>query len=115
MFDPRFLAGPAQLVVGLLLLGISYRLSWVHPVNRVFRLGPYVTPEGLEVLLRLRLTMFSFGCMLVSGAASRITYWFAARDVYNKWVVLFGSLEAGLAMWAASLAVVAGYRLWIVN
>lgn len=114
MFDlePRILAGPAQVIVGLVLTGIAIRLWTVHPVNRVFRLGPYVTEAGMRALLRLRSTFAAIGLAFVSGGAARTHFWFSSRQVSDPVVAFFGSLEAGLAVWAAFLAIHKAVLLW---
>ena len=112
MMDPRILTGPALLAAGGLLLFISGRLWLVHPVNRVFRVGPFVTPKGLEALLGLRMILCAFGLLIAESGVYRIAYWLFERDVNARAVVLLGSLETGLALWVAYLSIVAGVRIW---
>lgn len=109
MFDARILAGPALLALGAGFLFLSLRLWMVRPLNRVFRLGPYVTEAGMRAVLRLRFTSFAFGSFLAVQGLANVIFWFGERHVYNPLVQLLGSLGAGLGVWAASLM---GLGLW---
>lgn len=110
--EPRFLIGPAECVIGVLMVVIAYRLWAVHPLDKVLRLGPYMTPEGLKILLAIRIEFFAFGSVLVVGGFTRFLYWFGHRNVNDPFVLLFGSMEALLSLWAAALAINMAVRLW---
>ncbi len=113
-FDPRFLVGPAMLIIGALHLAVSYRLTVVHPVNRVFRLGPFLTPAGLVALLSLRLFLLAMGLFLVAwGAANIYFWWFASADPFDSTVQFLGALGTGFAVWSAGQALWLAYKLWV--
>ena len=112
MLDPRYLTGPALIVVGTLLLYIANRLWMVHPINRVFRLGPFVTAEGMESLLRMRVTFLAFGLLLTESGVYRCAYWYFDQRVDAPWIMFLGALETGLSLWAACLALIGGFRIW---
>ena len=112
MIDTRFLTGPALILIGALLLTIALRLTLVHPINRVFRVGPFVTERGMKALLNMRIVFYAFGLLLVESGVFRCAYWYVYQDIHHPAVVFLGSLEAGLAVWSAGLAIMAAARLW---
>lgn len=112
-FDPRTLTGPSLVIIGALFLFIALRLWLVHPLNRVFRIGPFVTEEGLRAVLGMRATFFAFGCFFITQGGSGMTYWWIAnRDETYPPVVLLGSAATCFSIWAGFLAVRAAWRLW---
>lgn len=112
-FEARVLTGPAMLVIGSLFLWVAYRLWAVSPINRVFRLGPYVTEEGIKAVVRLRLYFLALGLFLTMQGMSNITFWFiAGRNIQSFAVQFQGSLAAGFAVFAAVKTVVVMLRLW---
>ncbi len=115
-FEPRLLTGPSQIVIGVVFLLLGLRLWLVHPVNRVFRLGPFVTERGLKAVMGLRLLLSNLGLFFATQGAASVRYWFAAgRDVQDPTVVLLGSMSAVFAVTAATLLCVATWRLWRVR
>jgi len=116
MIDPRILTGPCLVIIGCLMLFVAGRLYLVHPLNRVFRLGPFVTERGIKAVLNMRVLFLAFGLFFVTHGASSVTFWLvASRDLHNPYVAALGSLSAGFAIWAAVLAVIAAVRLWRVK
>lgn len=111
-FDPRMITGPALVVMGALFLLMAWRLWRVHPLNRVFRLGPYVTEQGMKEVIRLRLTFASFGLFFLVQGATGIVFWYHSRDVNDPLVAFLGSLAAGLGVWAAYMAAVRLLWIW---
>lgn len=112
MFDPRFLTGPAFFGIGLFLFVISIRLWVVHPVNRVFRLGRFVTEDGMTALLNARVVFLAYGLLGLTSGMTRCIYWFGSRQVYDPAVMFLGSLETGLAIWSALLSASVAFRIW---
>lgn len=110
--DLRFLSGPAMLVLGVCFLILAARLWWVHPVNRVFRIGRYVTEEGIRAVVRLRVTFIAFGSFLTFYGLASVVFWFTERGVFDPLVQFLGSLGAGLGVWAAGMALLDLWRLW---
>lgn len=104
-----------MIVLGGLMLFLAIRMWLVHPLNRVFRLGPFVTPRGIEAVLRLRLTLLLLGAFLFVQGLTSAVFWWARRDVSDPVVQYLGSLGAGLGIWAAVLLTTAVLRLWRVS
>lgn len=115
MIDLRYATGPALIIVGAVLLTVAVRLWMVHPINRVFRIGPFVTERGMRAVLGLRTIFLAYGLLLVESGTFRCAYWYLYQDVDAPVVAFLGSLETGLAFWAAALSVRAAYRLWHVQ
>lgn len=55
-------------VIGGSLLWLATVMWREHPINRVFRLGPYVTEKGLRALLGLWPFLFLFGAFVTACA-----------------------------------------------
>ncbi len=115
MFEPRVLTGPAFIVIGAVLLWIFLRLWLVAPINRVFRLGPFITERGMIALLTGRPVFLAYGLLGIVSGVCRCTYWFFVRQVNAPIVLYLGSLETGLAIWAAYLSVHTALRVWLVR
>lgn len=111
MFDARILVGPAMLLLGGGFLFLSLRLWLVRPLNRVFRLGPFVTERGMRALLNLRFTSFAFGAFLTVQGLANVVFWYGTQQVYNPLVQALGSLAAGLGGWAVWLMLRGLWRL----
>lgn len=58
----------AYYIIAGVLLWMAAQLWKEHPVNRVFRLGPYLTEEGLRALLNGWYFVFLFGAFILSCA-----------------------------------------------
>ncbi|MBI0474209.1 hypothetical protein D9601_02365 [Sphingomonas sp. MA1305] len=112
MFDARLLVGPAMLALGLGFVFLSVRLWAVRPLNRVFRLGPFVTEKGMVAILNLRFTSFAFGAFFVVQGLTAIIFWYGTQDIRNPLVQALGSLGAGLGLWAVFLMYRGLWRVW---
>ena len=113
MFDPRILTGPLMIALGSGFLFLSARLWWVRPLNRVFRLGPYVTEQGMRAVLNLRFTSFAFGAFLaVQGLTMTVFWWLRDREINDPLVQALGSLSTGLGVWAVLLMARGIWRVW---
>jgi len=112
MFEPRYLTGPALMVVGFLLLYVSWQIWRVHPVNRVFILGPLVTEAGMIALLHQRLLFLAFGLLMTESGIYRCVYWYVDPRVNAPSVMFLGAMETVFSLWSAYLAVNAGFKLW---
>ena len=110
--EPRVLTGPAFFVLGLVFSWIVLRIWLVHPINRVFRLGPYVTERGIAAVLTMRPIFLAYALLGLTNGTTRMVYWFAVRSPNAPIIKFLGSLEAGLSVWAAFLTVKATIRLW---
>lgn len=113
--DARYFSGPAYLIVGSLVLVIGLRLWLVHPINRVFRIGPFVTERGMVAVLAMRSLFASFGAMMLSSGLVKTCYWYFIPIVNAPVNRFLGSLEAGMSLWAATMACIAAYRLYRIK
>ena len=114
--DLRIVTGPAMLVIGGLILLLAYRLWWLHPINRVFRIGPFVTERGLRALLDMRQVFLAIGAFLTAQGAASVVFWaFAGGDVQHGATRFLGSLSAGCGVWAAIAVGVTAYRIWRIK
>lgn len=115
-FDPRYLTGPTSIVLGGVLVWIAARLWLVRPVNRVFRIGPFVTERGLRALLAMRPLFLIWGMFLSTQGTASVLYWFVTGEqAGHPMVALFGSLAAGFAVCSLALVVAGLWRLWRVK
>lgn len=102
-----------MLMIGVAFIAISLRLWLVHPVNRVFRIGPFVTERGMRAVLNLRLLFFGLGAFLSTQGAAGVVFWFFRdRRVDDPLVQFLGALGAGLGLWAGAMIASALIRVW---
>lgn len=114
--EPRIIIGPCLIVIGAFMLGVAYRLWAVHPLNRVFRLGPFVTERGLQAILGMRPLFLSLGLFLTTWGASALVFWtIAGGDVYFPAVRFLGAFASVFGVWSSVLIVVSAVRLWRVT
>ena len=112
MLDPRFISAAAFIIIGLCIIFFVARVWMTHPINRVFKVGPYVTEEGLRLMLSHLPTIFSLGLFSLAAGLAKGAYALRWRGNYNgNWADLFGLIEAIFAVWAASCVIVAVVRL----
>lgn len=113
MPDLRIVTGPCLLIVGVVLIVLALRLWFVHPVNRVLRIGPYVTEAGLRAIMRLRPLLLGMGCYFVTAGFARLAFWAWRADLLDRSIaLLFGTAEAAFALWTATLLGMGAWRLW---
>lgn len=112
-FDPRLLTGPSLIVIGAVFLFLGLRLWIVHPVNRVLRLGPFVTEEGLGVVIRLRVLLTNLGLFFLTNGAASVRFWFVAdRKLDDPIVAVLGGMAGVFAVSAAIVTLHALWRWW---
>jgi hypothetical protein len=110
-FDLRYLSGPASVLTGAMLLFLAYRLWHVHPINRVFRLGPFVTERGMVAVLNMRSTFAACGLWLIAGGLTKSAYWFWRQDTGHSLIQALGTLETGLALLVSALVTIAAVQI----
>ena len=115
MFEPRYLTGPALIVVGLFFGWIFYRLWVVHPINRVFRLGPYVTEQGLEAVLKMRSMFLALSLLNLESGIYRTFYWYFEQNPLADTIRIMGAMETVFAVWFSVLCIRAGVKLWLTR
>lgn len=112
--DPRFVTGISTITIGLFIIAIPLRLWFIHPINRVFKLGPFITEAGFRAVLENRPTFFAIGLYLLLNGASRVFYGLQSVGyVSDNFVNVVGGAEALLSIWAGVLTVIGAHRIWI--
>jgi hypothetical protein len=110
--DPRLISAAALAVIGLVLIWFVIRVWLTHPINRVFVLGPFVTENGLRVLLNNCPTILAVGLFALTAAAAKLAYALRWANHGNESVAdFFGAAEAAFAIWAAGCVLIAAVRL----
>ncbi|HEX8418564.1 MAG TPA: hypothetical protein VF638_00970 [Sphingomonas sp.] len=95
------------------MLGIAYRLWAVHPLNRVFRLGPFITERGLKAVLGMRPLLLSLGLFLTTWGVAALLFWtVAGGDVDYPPLRFLGAFASVFGIWSSILSVKASVRLW---
>lgn len=111
--DARLLTALSLLVIGCIIVTAALAMWRMHPINRVFALGPYVTEEGMRALLSNWTVVFALGVTALAEAGARVAYW-AMRSSYvgSDFANIFGMAEAIFTTWAAAYTVKATVALW---
>jgi len=101
----------AYYVIGLVLLGVSIKIWWTHPVNRALIFGPYVTQEGMKLILRNWPFMAMFGAFILSCAFDHHADWLASRGTISyAYVDILSIIEAMISVWTAGSMVFVALR-----
>jgi hypothetical protein len=112
--DARIVTGVSLCLIGFIVLAFTFKVWFTHPLNRAFLLGPYLTPEGLKVVLRGWPTLFLLGALAIAAGVSRLAYWLQARDYApDELAATLGLIEASLSLWAAGTLSVFALRTWL--
>lgn len=116
--SPTIFTAVAYYIIGLVLLAVAMSVLVTNPVNRVFVLGKYLTPEGARVLMQAWPLVFMFALFIFSCAVEHHLHWRYENGWETDYVyVLFmGWIEAGISLITAAivlLGVIAwGVRKW---
>lgn len=110
--DLRWLTASCFVAIGAIFIWFALRVWRTHPINRVFSLGPFVTEEGLRLLLSSVGTLFSIGLWLLSAGVARFSYWLRWNHHLASEIANFlGIIEAVFSLWAAGCVIIAAWRL----
>lgn len=102
----------AYLMIGVILLWISLKVWWTHPLNRAFRLGPYITEDGLRLVLSLWPFVFLFGAFILSCAIDHAAHFALEMGWLNHlWRDFFAVIESVISLWTAGCVVLAAAGL----
>lgn len=111
--DARIITAICLCIIGFIVTGFTLKVWWTHPINRVFLFGPYLTPEGLKVILRGWPMLFLLGALAISGGVSRFVHWLRWRGLAaDELASMVGLVEAALSLWAAGGLVIFAVRTW---
>lgn len=111
--DARIVTAVSLWLIGLIVTGFTLRVWWTPPINRAFLFGPYLTQDGLRVVLRGWPVLFLLGALALTGGTSRFLYWLRWRGAEVDQAAAFaGAVEAALAAWAAGGLVIFAIRTW---
>lgn len=105
--DALLITALAYYVIGLLLIVVAMNMYAVHPVNRVFIFGHYLTAEGMRVLLRHWPLVSLFGLFIFSCAMEHHLHWLHTHGKENiaDVLLLAGWIEAGISVITATVLV----------
>jgi hypothetical protein len=102
---PHLWTALAYYVIGFLLLVVALRVWWMHPVNRAFVFGPYVTEEGLALILRNWMFVFLFGAFILSCGIEHHLEYLASHGRVDFVTVRFAAIiETVISVWTAASA-----------
>lgn len=89
-------------VIGAILLWLAVAMWKEHPINRVFRLGPYVTELGLRTLLGAWPLLFLFGAFVTSCAIDHTLDFLVHIEVVSTtWLRTIAVTEAIISLGTA--------------
>lgn len=112
--DARVVTGICQCLIGLIVLGFTVKVWWTLPINRAFLFGPYLTAEGIKVVLRGWPLLFLLGALALAGGITRFVYWLEGLGAdLDQLAGLAGLVEASLSLWAAGALVIFTVRTWL--
>lgn len=97
----------AYYIIGAALLGMAATVWWTHPVNRVFLIGRYLTPEGMKAVLMSQPLVALFGAFIFSCALDHHVEYFMQHGHPELAPALhfFSTVEAVIS-WATALIIV---------
>ena len=111
--DARIVTAFCLWIIGSIVTAFTMKVWWTHPVNRPFLFGPYLTPEGLRVVLNGWPMLFLLGALALAGGTSRFVHWLRWRHwASDELASIFGLIEAALSLWAAGTLTIFTVRTW---
>lgn len=112
--DARIVTALSLWTIGGLVWALTLRVWWTAPINRAFLFGPYLTPDGVRLVLRGWPMLFLLGAVAIAGGLGRFAYWLQARGaVSSELATVAGIVEAALSLWAAGTMVMFTGRTWL--
>lgn len=102
----------AYYIIGLSMLALAFTVWWTHPINRVFIFGPYLTTEGMRVVMMSWPLVGLFGAFIFSCALDHNVDWLVSngRSSLTELLKLFGVVEAVISWITALIIVLIGGR-----
>lgn len=111
--DARIVTAVSLCLIGLIVCGFTAKVWWTHPVQRAHLFGPYLTPMGLETLLRGWPMLFLLGAVAITGGISRFIHWLRWRRMASDELASgAGLIEAAFSLWAAGALVIFVIKTW---
>jgi hypothetical protein len=106
--DPLIYTAGAYYIIGLLLIVTASMLFSAHPVNRVFLLGKYLTPDGARVLMKNWPFVSMFGLFIFSCAVEHHLHWLFSHGYPNleTGLLFMGWIEAGISIITALIILI---------
>lgn len=112
IFDFRMVNGPAEIVVGALLLTIALRMYFLSDSKRIKRLQGFVNERGFSAIMAARPLGLTLGGFFVSTGIASARFWFGDRNVAEPTVAFFGGIGSACLLIAAGLSLMVGWRLF---
>jgi hypothetical protein len=99
----HLITAAAYLLLGGVLMGWVVRVWWTHPVNRAFGFGPYVTPEGVRLIIRNLPLVGVFGLFILACSADHAIDWLYQRGfvpyvIFETAAIFEAIVSAGTAL-----------------
>lgn len=106
--SPHDITAFAYYLIGAVLIEVSLRVWWTHPINRAFFFGPLLTEAGMKVLLRNWQLVFLFGAFIFSCAVEHSLdgHTPAQTQLVAAWV------EAAISIATAGVVIRLRWRVW---
>ncbi len=105
--DAHIWTALAYYIIGVAMLALAFKVWWTHPINRVFIFGPYLTTQGIKVVMMSWPLVALFGAFIFSCAVDHHVDWLVSRGAHDlvKWLHFFGVIEAVIS-WLTALVVI---------
>lgn len=111
--DARIVTAFSLCLIGTIVCAFTAKVWWTHPVNRSLLFGPYLTPLGLEVMLKGWPMLFLLGLLAITGGVSRFIHWLRWRHLASDELAsAAGLVEAAFSLWAAGALVIFAVKTW---
>ena len=111
--DLRWLSASCHIFIGLTLIALAIHVWWMPLHKRAVLFEPYLTAEGVKLLLTAWPLVFVAGVFLCVAGLSKWAYYLRWHGtMHDNLASGIGTLEAIFSVWAACSVAVVTVRAW---
>ena len=112
--DARLVTAVCLWIIGAIVWGFTIKIWWTPLSERPFLFGPYLTPDGVRLILPGLTPLFLIGAVAMAGGLGRFAYWLRSRGMVDDGLAATaGLVEAAFSLWAAGALILFTIRTWL--
>lgn len=117
MTPAHLITALAYYVIGAVLLVTAFRVWWTHPINRVFSMGKYLTPDGVRAVLQNWWLVMLFAAFILACAFEHNAEWLMMHGYWpdiirSELIDMLGETESIISVATAACVLWLRVKSW---